>query len=48
MFFMGVTRLEISSIASQFAIQNARFAIHNKLMHSKLANHLKKTISTDI
>ena len=35
-------RLEISGIASQFAIQNARFAIHNKLMHSKIANHLKK------
>ena len=34
-------RLEISGIASQFAIQNARFAIHNKLMHSKIANHLK-------
>ena len=30
-------RLEISGIASQFAIQNARFAIHNKLMHSKIA-----------
>ena len=42
------TRLEISGIASQFAIQNARFAIHNKLMHSKIANHLKKTISADI
>ena len=37
------TRLEISGIASQFAIQNARFAIHNKLMHSKIANHLKTT-----
>ena len=42
------SRLEISGIASQFAIQNARFAIHNKLMHSKIANHLKKTISADI
>ena len=49
---MGMTdsasRLEISGIASQFAIQKARFAIHNKLMHSKIANHLKKTISADI
>ena len=38
------SRLEISGIASQFAIQNARFAIHNKLMHSKIANHLKTRI----
>ena len=30
-------RLVISGIASQFAIQNARFVIHNKLMHSKIA-----------
>ena len=33
---------KISGIASQFAIQNARFAIHNNLMRSKIANHLKK------
>ena len=42
------TRLEISGIALQFAIQNARFAMHKKLMHSKIANHLKKNISADI
>ena len=36
------TRLKISGIASQFAIQNACFTIHNKLMHSKIANHLLK------
>ena len=43
---LAVTLRYLATGKYHFAIQNARFAIHNKLVHSKIANH--RTISADI